>query len=140
MTVSHQTIPASDLRDGDLLRLGASTNYVLVADAALPAERAGIAVDAGRQAVTAVQPFTTATLTIDRSGADVVLTDGGWKPNQPYSRHTVALGMHRDNGRLGPIADLRRDADVVLGAVGYARTGDWTTTDDGYTAPIKETS
>ncbi len=30
---NHIAIPDSDLRDGDLMRLGGSTNYVLVADA-----------------------------------------------------------------------------------------------------------
>ncbi|MDG4792108.1 hypothetical protein O7626_40550 [Micromonospora sp. WMMD1102] len=31
--LQHQPVPASDLRDGDLMRVGSSTNYVLVADA-----------------------------------------------------------------------------------------------------------
>lgn len=33
MRVQHQPVKASDLRDGDLMRIGSSTNYVLVADA-----------------------------------------------------------------------------------------------------------
>jgi hypothetical protein len=33
MAIQHQSIPASDLRDGDLMRISSSTNYVLVADA-----------------------------------------------------------------------------------------------------------
>lgn len=32
-TPAHQTVTATDLRDGDLMRLGDSTNYVLIADA-----------------------------------------------------------------------------------------------------------
>lgn len=33
MPVKHQPVKARDLRDGDLMRIGSSTNYVLVADA-----------------------------------------------------------------------------------------------------------
>jgi hypothetical protein len=33
MTIRHQTVKGRELRKGDLMRLGFSTNYVLVADA-----------------------------------------------------------------------------------------------------------
>jgi hypothetical protein len=39
MPITHMTITASELRDGDLLHIGSSTNYVLVAHAELDAHK-----------------------------------------------------------------------------------------------------
>lgn len=42
MPIRHQTIKARDLRAGDLMRLGSSTNYVLISSATMLGDRVSL--------------------------------------------------------------------------------------------------
>jgi hypothetical protein len=55
--MKHIEIPASDLRDGDLLRINKSTNYVLVAKTELLNGKIAVTIYTGQVNAVADRPF-----------------------------------------------------------------------------------